>query len=367
MITLCLIAGLVALVIGAELLVRGASQLAISFGIPSLVVGLTVVAFGTSAPELAVSVSSALAGKADLALGNVVGSNIYNVLFILGISALIVPLVVDQKLIRFDVPLLLGISVLVLCFSLDANINRIEGGMLFLGLVSYTAWCIVAGRKESQQVQLEYEIALGVSETAPVPQNKSQSTQQVLWQIGLISFGLCLLVLGANWFVNGATQLAHKVGLSDLFIGLTIVAGGTSLPEAATSIVAALRGERDIAVGNIIGSNIFNLLGVLGLSALISPQGVGVAPQAIQFDLPVMVAVSAACLPVFFTGHLIARWEGALFVGYAIAYTATLLLKASNSETLPVFQLLMCGFVIPVTFITLLVIVARTRSKESWG
>ncbi|MBX3436949.1 MAG: calcium/sodium antiporter, partial [Planctomycetaceae bacterium] len=341
------------------------SRLAEAMGISALVVGLTVVAFGTSAPEMAVSVGTALSGKTDIALGNVVGSNIFNVLFILGLSALVVPLVVDQKLVRFDVPLMIGISVLVLLLGWDGSIGRVEGIVLFTGILAYTAWCIIAGRKEKPAIYEEYNAAFGPEQPASSDQGQGAvKTSSVLWQIGLIVVGLVLLVLGAGWLVDGATAMARRLGVGELVIGLTIVAGGTSLPELATSIVAAIRGERDIAVGNVVGSNIFNILAVLGLSASISPQGIAVAEQALRFDIPVMIAVAAACLPIFFTGHLIARWEGGLFVAYYIAYTAALILIATQSDVLPLFRWTMNGFLLPLTTITLCVIAVRSLAAS---
>ena len=170
-------------------------------------------------------------------------------------------------------------------------------------------------------------------------------------------------MLGAGWLVDGATEVARRFGVSELVIGLTIVAAGTSLPELATSIVAAIRGERDIAVGNVVGSNLFNLLGVLGIAAIVAPSGIVVASQAMTFDIPVMVAVAVVCLPVFFTGNQISRWEGALFLGYFVAYTLTVVLMAGNSAALPTVRLLMFGFVIPLTVMTLIVTVARTGFK----
>jgi cation:H+ antiporter len=298
-------AGLVLLIGGAELLVRGASGLATRVGISPLVIGLTVVAFGTSSPELAVSVSSAWSGEADIALGNVIGSNIFNVLFILGVAALIAPLVVAQQLIRLDVPIMIGATVLVLLMALDGAISRFDGVLLFAGIVAYTGFLIWQSRRETSTVVLdEYDEAYAQS-PHPAP----------AWpvQAGFVIAGLALLVLGSRWLVNGAVSLADTIGVSDIVIGLTIVAAGTSLPEVATSIIASIRGERDIAVGNVVGSSIFNLLAVLGLSSAVSPEGIGVASAMVNFDIPVAVAVAVACLPIFFTGHLIARWEGAVF------------------------------------------------------
>ena len=356
--------GLVLLVAGAEWLVRGASRLAASCGVSPLVVGLTVVAFGTSAPELAVSVSSALAGNPDIAVGNVVGSNILNVLFILGLAALITPLVVAQQLVRLDVPLLIGVSLLMYGLALDGRVGRLDGLLLFAGVVAYTVFSIVKSRRESAEIQAEYAQEFGAAEP--------QTRRGILMDLLLIAAGLALLVLGARWLVDGAVAIARHFGLSELIIGLTIVAVGTSLPEVAATVVASLRGERDIAVGNVIGSNLFNILAVLGLTALLAPAGVPVSSAALRLDIPVMIAVAVACLPVFFTGHLIARWEGALFLGYYLAYASYLILYATEHALLPAFSGAMLGFVLPLTAITLAVLAWRawragTRSQASAG
>lgn len=337
MLFLLLGAGFVATVVGAELMLRGASRLASTLGISALVIGLTVVAFGTSAPEMAVSVKSAIVGRTDLAMGNVVGSNNLNILLILGLSAVITPLAVDQKLVRFEVPLMIGVSLLVWLMAIHGSIGRAEGAVLFAGLLTYLVWCLKTAKRETPDVQHEYDEGIRRIEHEPafVAKKTQRHSLTLLWNLGLVVSGLALLVFGAGWMVEAATQIARALGVSELAIGLTIVAGGTSLPELATSVVAAMRGERDIAVGNVVGSNLFNLLGVLGLSAAVSPTGVAVAPQAFHFDLPVMIAVAVACLPIFFTGHRIARWEGALFLVCYVAYIATLMILATRGESLP--------------------------------
>ena len=347
---LLILLGLGLLVLGAELLVRGAARLAEAWGVSPLVVGLTVVAFGTSAPELAVSVFAALRGDggADLALGNVVGSNIFNVLLILGAAAVVAPLAVEQKLVRRDVPLLIGVSALVLGFAMDGRVGRAEGLLLALGIVAYTVHAVVAGRRESAAVAAEYATAFA---PAASPRQAPEA--------GRVVVGLVLLVLGARALVDGASGVARAFGVSELLIGLTVVAGGTSLPELATSVVASLRGQRDIAVGNVVGSCLFNLLAVLGLAAAIAPDGVRVAPGALAFDLPVMLAVAVACLPVFVTGHRIARWEGALFLGYYAAYLALLLLDASGSAHRADLVAALLLFVIPLTVLSLGVSLVR--------
>jgi cation:H+ antiporter len=352
-----LVLGLVLLIAGAELLVRGASRLALRFGISPLVVGLTVVAFGTSAPELAVSVQAGLAGQSDIAAGNIVGSNIFNVLFILGLAALILPLAVSQQLVRLDVPLMIGVSLLFWIMALDGRIGRFDGLLLVVGIAAYTLFAIRQGRRDGPPIETQHAQEFGAANGAWLG--------RLPVQLALIASGLALLVLGASWLVDSAVAIARVLGVSELVIGLTIVAAGTSLPEVATSIVAALRGERDIAVGNVVGSNIFNLLGIGGIAALVTPGGLEVAPALLRLDLPVMAAVAFACLPIFATGHLIARWEGGLFVAYYAAYVAYLILASTQHAALPPFSGVMLGFVLPITVVTLAVLWTRQRVAEA--
>ncbi|MDX1610161.1 MAG: calcium/sodium antiporter, partial [Halofilum sp. (in: g-proteobacteria)] len=309
-----------------------------AFGISPLVIGLTVVAFGTSSPELAVSIKAALSGQAEIAVGNVIGSNIFNVLFILGVSALIVPLVVTRQLVRLDVPLMIALSVVVLLLCLDGRFGRIDGLLLFLGLVAYL-WVLIRQGKRDPGGDADQAAGVGPAATE----------SGALRNLGLVIGGLALLVLGSRWLVAGAVEFATYLGVSELIIGLTIVAAGTSLPEVVTSIIAAVRGERDIAVGNVVGSNLFNLMGVLGLAGIVAPSGIGVSPAVIGFDLPVMIAVALACLPIFFTGGVISRAEGALLVGYYLAYTLYLVLAASHHDALAGFSAVMLWFVLPLT------------------
>ena len=352
-----LIAGLVLLVLGAEVLVRGAARLAAQFGIPPLVIGLTVVAFGTSAPETAVSVQAALEGSGDLAIGNVVGSNIANVLLILGVTALIAPLTVSRQLIRLDVPIMIGASLLVMGLAWDGALSLLDGALLFACVLTYTAFLIIQARKDKNAASDDEFVEEFGLHAAPKP-------YAWLINLALVLVGLVLLVVGSNLLVEGATTLARALGLSDLVIGLTVVAVGTSLPELATSVMAAFKGERDIAVGNIVGSNIFNLLCVLGLAALVSPVAISVSPNALAFDFPVMIGVAIACLPIFFAGYRINRWEGLLFVGYYAAYTGYLVLSNTGRPFAETFAEAMLGYVIPLTAITLLVIAARAWHKQ---
>jgi cation:H+ antiporter len=352
--------GLVALIGGAELLVRGASRLALAFGISPLVIGLTVVAFGTSSPEVAVSVGAAASGKVDLAVGNVVGSNIFNVLFILGLSAVITPLVVAQQLIRQEVPLMIGISLLLMVFAFDGTVSKVEAAALFAGIIAYTVFLIVQSRKEtSAAVKQEYATEFSGKRQG------GRGTMAV--NLALVVVGLALLVVGSRWLVDGAIAFARHFGISEAVIGLTIVAAGTSLPEVASSVVAALRGERDIAVGNVIGSSIFNILGCLGLAGLVSAGPLTIPPSILAFDLPVMLAVAVACLPIFVTGANVARWEGVMFLGYYVAYTAYLILATSQHDALQAFSGVMIGFVVPITVITLTLVAVRAVGASNSG
>jgi cation:H+ antiporter len=349
------LAGAVFLVVGADALVRGASRLASAFGISPLVIGLTVVAFGTSAPELAVSVRASLTGVSDIALGNVVGSNIFNILLILGLCALITPLVVARQIVRLELTLLIGCSILLLVMCLDGRIGRGEGMLLLFGIIMYTIFVVRLSVRESAEMSATHDQALGLR-----PRNKGQ------WLISLaqVFAGLVLLVLGADWLVDSAVAVAKVFGLSELVIGLTIVAAGTSLPEVATSIIAGIRGERDIAVGNVVGSCLFNILAILGISSIVAADGITVSPAAIRFDIPVMIAVSVACVPVFFTGYRIDRWEGTLFLGYYVVYTLYLILDAKDHDALPAFSAVMGLFVVPMTVVALAIFTIRALRKQ---
>ena len=390
-------AGLVLLVVGGELLVRGASSVAAVFGISPLVIGLTVVAFGTSSPELAVSIQAGLSGNPDIAVGNVVGSNIFNILFTLGICALILPLLVSRQLVRREVPIMFGTSFLLLILSLDGAIGLVDGLFLFASLIGYITWSIIASRQETAAAKGSDEPmtidtiagksplwllgAVGGLVVALVGYllgwfdlvitgflaagallfiagslfGKGGTTRggDIAHQVGFILAGLGTLVLGAGWLVDSATAIARAFGVSNLIIGLTIVAAGTSLPEVATSIIATIRKERDIAIGNVVGSNIFNILGIVGISAIVTPGGLTVNPLVISFDMPIMIAVALACLPIFFTGFSIARWEGLLFLASYVAYTLFLILVATANPALETFTNAML-LVLPIIAATLI-------------
>ncbi|MCC6219400.1 MAG: calcium/sodium antiporter, partial [Aquabacterium sp.] len=333
-------------------LVRGAAKLALSFGISPLVVGLTVVAFGTSAPELAVSAGAVLDGKVDIAIGNVVGSNILNVLLILGASAVITPLVVHLQLIRQEVPIMIAASVALLLMMLDGVVATWESALLVGAMVIYTVFLVWQSRRQSASADAEFEGEVDLN-----------STWDRHWsvQLGLILLGLVALVTGSHFLVEAAVTTAKQWGVSDVVIALTIVALGTSLPEIATSVTAALKGQRDMAVGNVVGSNTFNILGCLGISGMLSTSGLVVAESVIHFDAWVMLAVALACLPIFISGREIARWEGVVFLLYYAAYTAYLILASQAHDALQQFSAVMLYFVVPLTVITMAVSLFKHR------
>lgn len=346
-----IVAGLILLVAGGEVLVRGASSLASRMGISPLVVGLTVVSVATSAPELAVTVGAVLDGQPDLAVGNVVGSNIANVLLILGIAALVLPLAVREQLVKIDVPVMVGLSVVLLLVALDGRISTLEGGLLLLAMAVHTVVTVVAGRR---------------AERAAVRKRRGTAAEdgggrplRVPVALLFVLLGVALLVGGANLLVTGAVSIAEGLGVSSLVIGLTVVAVGTSLPELAASVIAAVRGERDLAVGNVVGSCIANIGLVLGLPALLAPVGLPVPAAAISLDIPILVATSIALAPVVLSGFTVARWEGGLFVALYLAYTAFVVLNATRHAALEGFETVMVLFVLPLVGLTLLVTAGR--------
>lgn len=306
---LLLVGGLVVLSVGAEVLIAGAVRIARRLGLSPLVVGLTVVAFGTSAPELAVSVQAALEGRGAIAVGNALGSNVFNVFVILGIAGLVRPLGVSQRLVRREVPIVILASLAVWALAWAGHLDRPAGGALLLLLVAITAWQVRASRAEAR--------------AAPGPADAA-SPGRLLPALLLVAGGLVGLVYGARCFVEGAVELARTLGVSEAVIAVTLVAGGTSLPELATSVLATIRGQRDIAVGNVIGSNLFNLLGVLGGTMLV---GGRMAPpeQAFRLDLPFATLAAALCLPFLWGGRLFGRKEALLFLGVFALYLALLL------------------------------------------
>jgi cation:H+ antiporter len=343
---LLLIAGLVLLIIGGEALVRGASTLAAKAGVTPLVVGLVVVSAATSAPEFAVTLGAVLDGEPGLAVGNVVGSNIVNILLILGLSALFLPLLIQRQVVRFDIPVVAVLSVGVLLVSLDGSLSQVEGVLLLAGVLFHVVASIRMGRKNSK--------SNGAIDT---PAFNAKPVK--LWfALTLLAVGIALLSIGARLLVTGAVNIATAIGVSGLIVGLTVVAIGTSLPELVTSIVAIRRGERDMAVGNIVGSNIFNIGFVLGLPAILVSDGIPIPSAAIAVDIPIMIAATLALLPITFTGFKIARWEGALFVFVYFAYIIFLILDSTGHDAASGFTTILLWFVLPLIFATLIALTA---------
>ena len=305
---------------------------------------------------------AAVGGNGGLVIGNVVGSNIANVLLILGLSALIVPLTVDQRLVRFEVPLLVGVSALTWFFAADGHMGRLEGLLLTAGAIIYTVFVVQQSRYETRAVQAEYEREFNPESSEVI--DPARSWTGVVINVALIVVGLGLLLIGSRWLVDGASTIARALGVGDLLIGLTIVAVGTSLPELATSIVASVRGERDIAVGNVVGSNLFNLLFVLGASSLVSP--IPVDYQALVFDFPIMLAAAIACLPVFFSGYRIDRWEGGVMLGFYAMYIAYLVAGALGNRDWMNLQSSVVVFLAPLVILTLAVSAYRfSRTQKT--
>lgn len=310
---LLIIASLVMLYFGASWLVNGATSLAVRLGVTPLIIGLTVVAYGTSMPELIVSIQAALGDNGSISVGNVVGSNIFNIGVILGLAAIFYPLKVKAQILRLDIPIMLVAAVLFLLFFLDHRISRLEGLVFVVGVMAYTIFNIRKAKQEGQQEILEeFQKA--------VPQTRRH------WGIDMLFIvtGLTVLIFGSDLLVNGAVSLARHFGISDAVIGLTIVAVGTSMPELATSVVAALKKQSDIALGNVVGSNIYNILAILGLSSVITPIE---APGIALIDSLVMVGISVLLIPLVRTGYTLKRWEGVLLLLFYAAYLYYLLPK----------------------------------------
>lgn len=314
---LLVLVGLAALVVGAEFVVRGGSRLATRLGISPIVVGLTVVSVGTSTPELAVGIEAAIQGDGALAVGNIAGTNIVNLLLILGLSAAIRPLVLQLQTLRVDLPMMAAAAVVLLVMSLDGYLSRLEGVVLLVGALAYTVVVVRLARRESVAVQVEY------AHEYPKPDG-DHARRHVAVDAAVLVGGIVIVVLGADWLVDGAVVLARTLGVSEAVIGLTIVAIGTSAPELVTTIVSTIRGDRDIAIGNLIGSSVYNIALILGTTAAVAP--IVIVPELVRIDLPLMTAVTLLCVPVFVTGRRVARLEGFLFVSAYLVYLAYLIL-----------------------------------------
>lgn len=312
------LAGVITLTIGAELVVRGGTRLAASLGVPPLVVGLTVISVGTSAPELAIGVDAARMGHDSLAVGNIAGTNTVNLLFILGLSAAIRPLVVKTRVLRVDLPVIVASAITLILLSLDGSLSSTDGLLMLLAALAYTVAVVRSARLESLAVREEFEQEFGVDEHTSI----AERIKLVVYLL----VGIGVIVVGAQWLVDGAVDVARILGVSDAVIGLTVVAIGTSAPELFTTIVATIRHERDIAVGNLFGSSIYNILAILGVTAFVSPAGMFVDADILRIDLPFMLLVTVACVPVFLTGRKITRIEAASFIGAYLAYLAYLII-----------------------------------------
>lgn len=342
-----LLCGLVLLIAGAELLVRCAVRMAANLKVRPLLIGLTVVALGSSAPQLTVSLQAALNDSTDIAVGSVIGSNIFNVLVTLGLSALIIPLRVSRQLVRLDIPLMIVASALVFALALNKQLDRLDGVILLGGLLVYLALLLRQSRHSGHH-------------------HSNHDLPRTSWLHNILLMLAALLLLGVagHLLLGAAVTVATELGLSERIIGLTIIAVSTSLPELATSLIAAFRGQREIAVGNVIGSNVFNLLGVLGLTALVAPAPLSVSPNALAFDLPVMLGVAALCLPVFYTGYRVTRAEGLLFLGLYLAYGLHVVSFTTGMPLAGKLEHLMVFFVLPALLVFLLFSTLRAWRRQ---
>ncbi len=312
---LSIIIGIVGLVWGGNWLVTGASRLAESFGIPRLIVGLTIVALGTSSPELLVNLSSVLNDSTDLALGNVVGSNISNIGVILGVAGIIAPIAVHSSLIRREIPIMIGVGIGMYVLSLDGQLNQFDGILLLLGFVIFNGLML--------WVTLQNRTLAHVDDVAEFMTQEIRAIKRPIEALRLLA-GLVILIIGANLTVQGAINIATALNVSELIIGITIVAVGTSLPELMASLIAAMRKEGELAIGNVVGSNIFNILLILGATSAIHP--VNIPASALQFDILVMIAFSLVVFPLAWTSQKLVRWEcGALLLGYIVFVLVTIL------------------------------------------
>lgn len=315
-------AGLGALIVGSEWLVRGGARLAAMLGIPPILVGLTVVSIGTSMPELAVGIRAASDGNASLAVGNIAGTNIVNLLLILGLSALIAPLVLEMRTLRLDLPMMTAAAVLLWALAADGRLSFVEGVVLTVGAVAYTVVLVFSARRESRAIQAEFAGEFAVPEDEPA----AATRRDLLRSLGLLIVGIVVVVVGADWLVDGAVGVAKAFGVSDAFIGLTIVAIGTSAPELVTTIVSTIRGERDIAIGNLLGSSVYNILLILGVTVMASGRVLELEPDLVRIDIPVMAVVALACIPIFLSGRRVGRGEGGAMVAAYLAYVTFLVM-----------------------------------------
>ncbi|NOQ75708.1 MAG: calcium/sodium antiporter [Crocinitomix sp.] len=319
-----LILGLITLIIAGEFLVRGAVGIAKRFHISTLVIGMTIISFGTSAPELLVCLDAAMSGHPEIAIGNVVGSNIANIALVLGVTVLILPIVVDRNSKRIDWPMMMLATALFAIFAWDGEIQRYEGIILFVILAVFTYWLIRNSRKKTKKQLAAAAIESEEDEDDDIAKIKDKPAISVVFLL----IGLVGLFFGAGWLVHGAIDIATHFGMEERIIAVTVVAFGTSVPELITSGVAALRGETDISIGNLIGSNLFNIMAVIGLTAMVHP--IGVSDAIIASDMWWMIAIAVGLLPLMVIGRKIGRFKGTLLLGTYIAYIAILVISIIN-------------------------------------
>ncbi len=353
--------GLLVLLLAGHLVVRAASALGARLGLSPMVIGLTIVAAGTSAPELAVVGQAIAVDDTELAVGSIIGSNIANVLLVLGIVALLGAIHVTSRVVRIDIPVMIAASTLFLLFALDGTLGRVDGIILFGGLILFVTWTLRATRRRPDRSGAA-ESAGTDGESAAVGVPDGPTLRRVI--IELVA-GIAVLAVAARFVVSGAEEIARSLGVPELIVGLTIVALGTSAPEIVTTLVAAFQGRRDLAVGNAVGSNIFNILLVLGVAGILAPSGISVSEDALQLDLPILLAAAIACLPIVAWDYTLNRWEGAIFVSYYAAYLVFLVLDATGHRAKDPFALIMLAFVLPLTIITAATVILRKHRHRT--
>ncbi|MDD3731002.1 MAG: calcium/sodium antiporter [candidate division Zixibacteria bacterium] len=348
-----LIAGLIALLAGAELLVRSATKIALFFNLSPLVIGLTIVAFGTSAPEIAVALSGSVDNHTGLGFGNVIGSNIFNLLFILGLMAVLKPLRIERKVIRVDIPLMIIASAGLLVLALDGCLSKIDSAIMLLGLVLFTVFTLRRGKKEKNDFNKDFRESW-----------KTISHGALTLQFIILPLSVILLGWGSDRVVDGSVVIARELGIDEFIVGLTIIAVGTSLPELVTSLLALVHQRCDMAVGNIVGSNIFNILGVTSVMTLVSSGGVTVTANNLSMDLPVLLASSVFCLPIFLSGYRISRSEGVVFLIYYLVYITFFAVVTATDNFYGTYVRISMVYVIPSVFITYVFIVLKLGKRR---
>jgi len=339
------------LIIGAELSVRAAVGLAVILHTRPLFLGLTVVALGSSAPQMAVGLQAAFSSSSDIAIGSVIGSTIFNALVTLGLAALIIPLRVARQLVRVDIPLMIAATALVAALAWNGVLSRLDGMILLLALGGY-------------MVIVLRQFAHGTRHFSPAPDRSKHRIRPLIGRVAMMIGGLVLMIYGSHFLVSAATVIAQDLGLSERVIGLTVIGIATSLPALMTSLIAALRGERDIAVGNVIGSNLFNLLGVLGATALISPEPLSISPNALVFDLPVMLGAAALTLPLFYSGYRVTRIEGLLLLALYVVYGLHIVSFTTGMPLADRLENLMIHYVLPLLAVGVAINTVRAWRRQ---